>query len=70
MIPPNVDGEKQAEWRGYMLKAVEDIDKELTTLRTKVEKIDDNVNSLYAKVAGIGATISLITTIVFNLLNK
>lgn len=55
---------KEAEWRGYMLKTVEDIDEELTTLRQKVDRIDANVNSLYAKVAGIGAIVSLVVSMI------
>lgn len=71
MIPPNVnEADKQAEWRGYMLKAVEDIDKELSLLRVKVEKLDDNLSVQNAKVAGISATITIILTLIMQELFK
>ena len=55
---------KVSEWRGYTLKALEDMNKEFGIMQTKLEEIDDKLTGMRIKVAAIGGTTGLIVTIV------
>jgi len=66
---------KTAEFRGYTLKALEDITKEICEMKieiketnTHIEKLNTRLSALQAKVAGIGATAGLIASIVVHYL--
>jgi len=68
---------KTAEWRGYTVKALEDIDKEtkeikcnIKTLDRKFDKLNESITLLRLKNAAIGGTVSLITALIISLLVK
>lgn len=59
---------KQAEWRGYTLKALEDMANETVELKKKIEEIDRKVTNLQLKVATVGSTVALAVSILIKLL--
>lgn len=59
-----------AEWKGYVRRALESIDKKLDGVDTKMDVLDNCVNKMKVKVAAIGGTISLIVTIIVLLITK
>ena len=66
---------KTAEFRGYTLKALEDISKEITECKnaikentTRIEILGQRLSALQSKVAGIGATAGLVVSIVLHYL--
>ena len=76
MISMTVDGDyneydlKLSEWRGYVVRALEDINKELQEIKCDQKFIDekiDGVNSkltgMQLKVAAIGGTTGLIVSL-------
>lgn len=58
---------KQAEWRGYVAKSLEDLDEKVDKIDKKVDKLADCVSNMQIKMAGIGAASGLIVTIVLKL---
>jgi len=60
--------DKMNEWRGYVLRALEDIDKDLKTLFKLHAELDKKINNLYLKVAGIGAVVGILSSLVFGIL--
>jgi len=60
--------DKMNEWRGYVLRALEDIDKDLKTLFKLHAELDKRINNLYLKVAGIGAVVGILSSLVFGIL--
>ena len=60
--------DKMNEWRGYVLRALEDIDKDLKTLFKLHGELDKRINNLYLKVAGIGAVVGILSSLVFGIL--
>ena len=60
--------DKMTEWRGYVLRALEDIDKDLKTLFKLHAELDKRINNLYLKVAGIGAVVGILSSLVFGIL--
>ena len=66
---------KTAEFRGYTVKALEDINKELTELKVEIketnirmEKLNGRLSLLQGKVAGIGAVAGLVASAVVHYL--
>ena len=57
--------DKMNEWRGYVLR---DIDKDLKTLFKLHGELDKRINNLYLKVAGIGAVVGILSSLVFGIL--
>lgn len=53
---------KVAEWRGYVVRALEDLDNEVKELKSAVNTLDDktdkNVAGIYKKLDGVSETIS------------
>lgn len=56
---------KVAEWRGYVKRALEDLNNEMQSIQKKLDKVDNNVNGLYMKVAALGGTVAIITSLIF-----
>jgi len=61
---------KNSEWRGYTVKAIEDLDKEQDTLRTDVKVLQKELTKIFIKLAGLSATIGIITSIIMHLMFK
>lgn len=59
--------DKMNEWRGYVLRALEDIDTDLKVLYRKYEAVDKRINNLYLKVAGLGAVVGILSSLIFGL---
>lgn len=59
-----------AEWKGYVKRALESIDKQLRDIDVKMDLLDSCVNGMKIRVAAIGGTISLVVTVVILLLTK
>lgn len=59
-----------AEWKGYVKRALESIDKQLGDIDGKMDLLDSCVNGMKIRVAAIGGTISLVVTVVILLLTK
>ena len=62
---------KQAEWRGYALRALEDMNKEIKEMKEqsrriekKIDKVNAKLTNTQIKIAGLSGTISIIVTIV------
>jgi len=55
---------KQAEWRGYVAKSLEDLDEKVEKLVNKVDIIDSRIWTMQIKVAGIGAISAILVTLV------
>jgi hypothetical protein len=55
---------KVSEWRGYTLKALEDMNKELSSVQIELKGINEKLTGMRLKVAAIGGTTGLIVTIV------
>ena len=56
--------EEAAEWKGYVKRALEDIDSGLKDLDEKVEDIRKCVNNNKVRIAAISGTVSLIVTLI------
>lgn len=59
-----------AEWKGYVKRALESMDKKLDKMDTKMDVLDACVDKMKVRVACIGGTISLIVTILVLLLDN
>jgi len=59
---------KTAEWRGYTLKALEDIDKDLVEIKGEIKTINSRVTNMEIKMASIGGIVSLLVTILVNII--
>ena len=59
-----------AEWKGYVKRALESIDKKLVGIDDKMDVLDTCVNKMKVKVAAIGGTVSLVVTLFVLLLAK
>lgn len=80
MDAPNGNGNiefkmKTAEFRGYTLKALEDLTREISELKTeaketnkRMEKLNSRLSALQGKVAGIGAVAGVIASAVIHYL--
>jgi predicted RNase H-like nuclease (RuvC/YqgF family) len=62
---------KEAEWKGYTVRAMSDLNDEVERLEKcikeldiKIDKINESISNLRVKVAGISAVSALITSIV------
>ena len=68
---------KTAEWRGYTVKALEDIDKDIKTINKEIKNLDNKIDLLHEKItlmrikiATIGATSGLITALIVTIFAK
>jgi len=62
---------KQAEWRGYALRALEDmngemkeIKEDINNIEKKLDKLNSRLTNTQVKLATLAGTVSLIVTIV------
>jgi archaellum component FlaC len=53
-----------SEWKGYVKRALESIDKKLDKIEERMDKVDDNIRSNRIKIGCIAATTSLLMTVV------
>lgn len=58
---------KQAEWRGYVAKSLEDQDEKMERIEKKVDKLDERMIGLQLKMAGIGAVSAVLITLILNI---
>jgi len=61
---------KNSEWRGYTVKAIEDLDKEQDINRTDIKNIFKRLNRIELKMAGIAALSSILTTLLILLISR
>jgi len=54
-----------AEWKGYVKGSLENIYDDIKEIKKKVDRINQRVTNLQLKMAGIGATVSLIVSLLF-----
>lgn len=59
-----------AEFKGYVTRALENIDTTLKSVDKKMDVLDRCVNGMKVRVAAIGGTISLVVTVLVLLLSK
>ncbi|MCK9599095.1 MAG: hypothetical protein M0R06_08650 [Sphaerochaeta sp.] len=64
---PEIDG---VEWKGYVRRALESIDKKLVRIDDKMDGLDECVNGMKVKMAMIGGTVSLVVTILVIVLKE
>ena len=69
--------DKTVEWRGYTLRALEDISKELNEVKEelkscniKLDGLNNKITGIQIKVAAIGGTSGIITSIVLFVLTR
>ena len=69
--------EKISEWRGYTLKALEDVNYELKEIKSeiritndKIDKVNDKMTVMQIKVAAIGGTSGILASIVLWLITR
>ncbi len=55
---------RMIEWRGYVVRALEDIDRDIKSLNDKVDGLDEKLSNTNVRVAGIGAVVSIIVSII------
>ena len=61
---------KIAEWRGYVVRALEDIDKHTIETNKRLNRIEKRLNHLQFKMAGIGGSVAVIITVLLRFLLK
>lgn len=61
---------KITEWRGYVVRALEDIDKDIDEIKTKLDNLNKRINYLQIKVATIGASVAVLISLLFKFLIK
>ena len=61
---------KSTDWQGYVRRALEGFGTDLQEIKSDVKDLNKRVTNIQVKVAGIGATIALIVTLVINLVMK
>ena len=61
---------KISEWRGYVARALEDIDKRTEQIDRRLVNIEKGMTHLRVKLVGIGATVSFLVTVVILLLKE
>lgn len=53
---------KVAEWRGYVVRALEDIDREIKELKQAISDLDDkqdvNISRIYNKINNLGTSVT------------
>jgi len=64
---------KLSEWRGYVVRALEDLNKEMIDIKDnqkciedKIDKLDGRLTNLQIKVAGISAIVTIIVSLVMS----
>jgi len=67
---------KLSEWRGYVVRALEDLNKEMIDIKSnqkciedKIDKLDTRLTNLQIKVAGISATVTIIVSLVMSFIH-
>lgn len=61
---------KITEWRGYVVRALEDIDKNTVETKERLNRIEKRLNHLQFKMAGIGGAVAVIISVLFRVLLK
>lgn len=66
---------KLSEWRGYVLRALEDSNKELKDIKesielceSKIDKVNNRLTGVQIKVGALGATVAIIVSITLNVI--
>jgi hypothetical protein len=58
------------KWRGYTVRALEDIDDNIKAIKKKTDDIQEALTNMKVKVAALGGTIALIVTIITSLIMR
>ena len=61
---------KSADWQGYVRRALEDMGQDVGGVKKSVDNLNKQMTKVKVKVAGIGAGVSLITTILIFLIRE
>ena len=61
---------KSADWQGYVRRALEDMGKDIRGVNKSVDDLSKQITRIKVRVAGIGAGVSLITTILIFLIKE
>ena len=61
---------KSADWQGYVRRALEGFGDDLAEIKGDVKDLNKRVTTIQIKVAGIGAVVALIVTLIINLAMK
>jgi len=61
---------KITEWRGYIVRVVEDIDKHMIKTEKRLDKIDSRLSHLRIKMASIGGGVAVIFSVLLRFLLK
>ena len=61
---------KSADWQGYVRRALEDMERDVGGIKKGVDNLNKQMIKVKIKVAGIGAGVSLITTILIFLIRE
>ena len=61
---------KIAEWRGYVVRALEDIDKHTIETNKRLDRIEKRLNHVQLKMAGVGGSVAIIISVLLRFLLK
>lgn len=61
---------KSAEWQGYLKATLEAMKEDIGEIKGNIEKLDRRVTNIRVKIAGIGASVSLLTTLLIFLIKE
>lgn len=66
---------KLAEWRGYVVRALEDSNTELKEIKenqknieAKIDKVNNRLTGVQIKVSALGATVAIIVSLILNVM--
>lgn len=58
------------EWRGYVVRVIEDIDKHIVENNKRLDRIEKRLNHAQIKIASIGGGVAIIFSLLFRFLLK
>ena len=61
---------KITEWRGYVVRVIEDIDKHIVENNKRLDRIEKRLNHVQFKMAGIGGSVAVIVSVLLRFLLK
>ena len=61
---------KSAEWQGYLKATLETMKKDMDEIKEGMETLNERMTKIRVKVASIGASVSLLTTLLIFLIKE
>ena len=61
---------KSAEWQGYLKGILEGMKGDMKEIKSDIKSLNKRVTNIQIKVAGIGASVSLLTTLLIFLIKE